>query len=131
MNKKIEEIINRHLVFNRYGVLMSDDIDVECLVDNLHRLFDVEIERLEKKTEKLQYVCDCTEEVLDLISENPYCKEIFPEPTKEQYALFHSILQKHGLTLDRFSGAVSRKAWDGFKALVNNKLQQALKEAKK
>ena len=43
---------------------------------------------------------------------NPYPEEVFIEPTKEQYELFHKTLQKQGLTLDKFSGAVGRRLWD-------------------
>ena len=45
----------------------------------------------------------------EILPDNPYPTKIFTEPTKEQYALFHKILQEHGLTLDKFSGAFGRK----------------------
>lgn len=49
-------------------------------------------------------------EVLNEIK-NHYPDTIFIEPTKQQYELFHSILQEHGLTLDKFSGAIGRKIY--------------------
>ena len=44
-------------------------------------------------------------------SRNPYPEDIFVEPTKKQYVLFHRLLQKEGLTLDKFSGAIGRSVW--------------------
>jgi len=56
---------------------------------------------------------------------NPYPEDIFTEPTKKQYVLFHKILQENGLTLDKFSGALGRMIWKGF----INQVQDLIKEA--
>ena len=47
--------------------------------------------------------------------ENPYPESIFPEPTKEEYALIRKLCQENKLTLDKFSGAMGRLAWNGCK----------------
>ena len=55
-------------------------------------------------------------EVIELLKElknkNPYPETVFIEPTAKQYSRFHQILQKEGLTLDKFSGSIGRHLWN-------------------
>ena len=60
------------------------------------------------------------EELLNKFNEkvdelNPYPKDIFTVPTKEDYKILSKLLQQRGLTLDRFSADVGRKLLKGFK----------------
>ncbi len=65
------------------------------------------------------------QEVIETLRKsNPYPDDIFIEPTKEQYALFHKLLKEHGLTLDKFMGAEGRRVWN----LCVDKLGTILKE---
>lgn len=65
-------------------------------------------------------------EAIELLKElkkkNPYPESVFIEPTHEQLSRFHQILQKEGLTLDKFSGSISRRLWD----VVIDEIIQAL-----
>lgn len=55
---------------------------------------------------------------------NPYPEDIFIEPTKRQYTLFHKIPRENGMTLDKFSGAFGRRVWDN----CCNEWEELLKE---
>ena len=60
--------------------------------------------------------------IRELVPLNPYPEDIWIEPTKEQYNLFHQILQKQGLTLDKFTGALGRRIWDAFRKDMLDKI---------
>jgi len=48
MNKKIREIIDKHIIFNRHGVLVTDDVNLETLTDDLYHLFEEELKNERK-----------------------------------------------------------------------------------
>ena len=62
------------------------------------------------------------------LEDNPYPDDIYIEPTKEQYSLFHNVLKRYGLTLDKFAGAINRRCWknaiEHVKELVKEEEQQ-------
>lgn len=43
---------------------------------------------------------------------NPYPKEVFTEPTKEEYDLMNKALKEYGLIPDRFFGSLGRAVWE-------------------
>ena len=84
-----------------------------------------DVYKISKQLDQLQARVKELEGALELAkNNNPYPESVFTEPTKEQFARFHEILQKEGLALDKFAGSLGRRIWN---TLVEM-LEQALKE---
>jgi len=66
------------------------------------------------------------ERILRLVDElkNPYPKNMFIEPTKKQWELFHKVLKLGGLTLDKFSGIIGRRLFDSIKDELKQKIEE-------
>lgn len=55
-----------------------------------------------------------------VLASNPYPEKVFPEPTKEEYALMKKALSKYGLTPDKFFGSFGRRVWSNCIAAVES-----------
>jgi len=85
------------------GEIINQHIDKEIEMDKQIEQLQVENKRKENEVIEL---------LKELKNKNPYPETVFIEPTAKQYSRFHQILQKEGLTLDKFSGSIGRHLWN-------------------
>lgn len=46
---------------------------------------------------------------------NPYPKDVFTEPTKEQWRKIQDLFEENNFVMDRYFGSFGRKVWNNFK----------------
>ena len=66
---------------------------------------------------KIQKIID------EMRDNNPYPKDVFREPTREQLAKLNVELSKMGLTIDGFGAYIGRRVWNNCLNKIEEELQ--------
>ena len=68
----------------------------------------------------------CVDDVLRVVEgiENPYPKDVFPEMSEEQIKNVNYVLDRNGITLDRFSAYLMRIARNNLQEELTKKLKE-------